>query len=36
VPSVTATTVWDLPLWAWRGYRALADDYAKQQRENTA
>jgi hypothetical protein len=34
VPSLTPTTVWDLPLWAWRGYvqvvKAHRDEMRKQ------
>jgi len=33
VPSISARTVWDLPLWAWRGYVAFHDQYVKEQRE---
>ncbi|GAC1387540.1 MAG: hypothetical protein NVSMB48_27010 [Marmoricola sp.] len=33
VPSLSVWNVWDLPMWAWREYRALHDEYVKQLRE---
>lgn len=36
VPSVSVWNVWDLPLWAWRGYARFVDDYEAQMRRQEA
>jgi hypothetical protein len=33
VHTMSVHNVWDLPLWAWRSYEALHDDYVKQAKE---
>jgi hypothetical protein len=33
IPSLSIWNVWDLPLWAWRSYAAMHDEYVKSQRE---
>ena len=33
VASLSVWNVWDLPLWAWRSYAGVHDDYVQQMRE---
>jgi hypothetical protein len=33
VPSISAWSVWDLPLWAWRGYAHFHDEYIRSREE---
>lgn len=33
VPSLSIWNVWDLPVWAWRAYAAMHDEYVRKVEE---